>query len=568
MKSKKRSSKIILQTFIIAGIIIFINLLSFNFYTYLDLTEDRRFTLEESTGKLLDNVDDVMTIDVLLQGDMTSGLTQLRQRTLEILKEFKSVNPLIEYKSIDLNDGTPEDINRIRKNLSNDGIIPVNLMIVENDQKVEKLIYPYAIIKKGTIKIPVNLLEPQARGESEAESINKSMTQLEYKLVSGIEKVSRNRTPVVAFTQGNGELVESQTAKLATELKRTMEVEYFNLDSLYKINSAVDIVIVAGPTRSISVKNQFKLDQYIMNGGKIIWLIDQFAVNLDSINRNKIYVPRKLETGLESMLFKYGIRVNNDLILDLENTQIPQVIGSQGGKEQTQLFPWVYHPLLQGNQESAVVKNIDRVSSTFPSSIEILDNNKSGIEYMPLLTSSKYARRQIYPMRLSFEVLRVEQKTEAYNKPFLPAAVMLSGEFESFFKNKVTEEMSQTLDKIDASFKERSPRTSQVVITDSDIIKNLYDPSNNRISPIGYNKWSNVDYKGNQQFIVNVIENLIDDYGLMASRSKSMKLRLLDQVEVTEHKLKWQIINVVLPVLLVVVFGILFSLWRRKRYAN
>ena len=567
MKSKKRSTKIIIQTFIFVGIVIFINLLSSKFYTYLDLTEDRRFTLEDSTIELLDNVDDVMTIDVLLQGDMTSGLTQLRQRTLEILKEFKSVNPNIEYKSIDLNEGTTEDINRIRRNLSNDGIVPVNLMVVEKDKRVEKLIYPYAVIKKGTLKLPINLLEPQERGESEAENINKSMIQLEYKLISSIEKVYRKRTPVIAFTQGNGELIESQTAKLATELSRTMVVEYFELDSLIKINSEVDVVVVAGPTKTISVKNQFKLDQFIMNGGKIVWLIDQFAVNLDSLNRNKIYVPRKLETGLESMLFKYGIRINSDLILDLQNTKIPQVIGNQGGKEQTQLLDWVYHPLLQGNQESAIVKNIDRVSSTFPSSIDILDSKK-GIEYTPLLTSSKYARLQRYPMRLTFEVLRVDQKNEAYNKPFLPAAVKLTGEFESFFKNKVTAEMSASLDQIDASFKDKSPKTSQVVITDSDIIKNLYDPSNNRISSMGYNKWTNQDFRGNQDFIINVIENLLDNYGLMDARTKSMKLRLLDQVEVTDHKLKWQIINVVLPVLLVIVFGVLFSLWRRKRYAN
>jgi gliding-associated putative ABC transporter substrate-binding component GldG len=567
MKSVNRPTKVLIQTLIFIGIIVFVNLLSSTFYNYVDLTEDRRFTLEESTSEMLKNVDDIMTIDVLLQGNMTSGLTQLRQRTLEILKEFKSINPNIEYKSINLNEGSVKDINKIRSNLSKDGIIPVNLMIVENDQKVEKLIYPYAIIKLGTIKVPINLLEPQQRGESEAEAINKSMTQLEYKIISGIEKVSRKKTPVVAFTQGNGELIESQTAKLASVLGRTMEIEYFTLDSLVKINPAVDVVIVAGPKQMVSPKSQFKLDQYIMNGGKIVWLIDQFAVNLDSLNRNKIYVPKKLETGLDPMLFKYGIRINSDLILDLECSKIPQVIGSQGGQEQKQLFDWVYHPLLQGNQESPVVKNIDRVSSSFPSTIDIL-NDSNGVEYTPLLTSSKYARRQMYPMRLTFEVLRADIKTEAYNKSYLPAAVLLRGEFESFFKNKVTEEMDQGLRKIDATFKERSPVTSQVVISDSDIIKNLYDPTNNRISPIGYNKWNNVDYKGNQEFIINVIEYLLDDNGLMDARTKSMKLRLLDQVEITENKLKWQVINVVMPIVLVLLFGLLFSFWRRKKYAN
>jgi ABC-2 type transport system permease protein len=567
MKSSGRSKKILFQTLVIIGIVVFINLLASNFYTYIDLTEDRRFTLEDSTKKLLGEVDDIITIDVLLQGNMTSGLTQLRERTFEILKEFKSINPSIEYKSIDLNKGTVEEINKIRKNLQQDGITPFNLRIVENDQQTEKLIYPYAILKKGTLKVPISLLESKGRGESEEQSISNSMAQLEYKLINAIEKVSRSRTPVVAFTQGNGELLEEQTATLTTELSKTMQVEYFRLDSLVRINDDVDIVIVAGPTRKFSLKQQFKLDQYIMNGGKVIWLLDQFAVNLDSINQNQIYVPKKLDLGLESMLFKYGIRINSDLVLDLENTSIPQVIGEQGGEAQTQLFPWVYHPLLQGSQDASFVKNIDRVSSTFPSSIEILDSRED-IDYIPLLTSSQYARRQVYPMRLSFEILRVEHKTEAYNKSFLPTAVKLEGQFESFFKNRVTEEMESGLKQLGTEFIDRSVPTSQVVISDSDIIKNLYDSSNNRISPIGYNKWTNVDYKGNKEFIVNTIEYLLDDYGLTDARTKSYKLRLLDQVEITEHKLKWQIINVVLPVVVVILFGMFYAFWRRRKYAN
>ena len=192
MKSSGRSKKILFQTLVIIGIVIFVNLLASNFYSYIDLTEDRRFTLEDSTKKLLEEVDDIMTIDVLLQGNMTSGLTQLRERTFEILKEFKSLNPSIEYKTIDLNKGTVEEINTIRKNLQQDGITPFNLRIVENDQQIEKLIYPYAILKKGTLKVPISLLESKGRGETEEQSISNSMAQLEYKLINAIEKVSRS----------------------------------------------------------------------------------------------------------------------------------------------------------------------------------------------------------------------------------------------------------------------------------------------------------------------------------------------------------------------------------------
>jgi len=567
MKGYSRRLKVIVQTLMIIAIIIVVNLISAELYTYVDLTEDKRFTLEESTLDLLEDVDDIVTIDLLLEGNMTAGLSQLRERTLEIIKEFKSVNPNLEYKSINPSKGTTEQKNQIRKNLSIDGIYPQNLMIVENDQRVEKLIYPYAIIKYGTVKVPVNLLEPMGRGESEEAAINRSTTLLEYKLISSIEKLFRKKIPIIALTEGNGELLQEQTAKLSTEIGRTSEVLYINLDSMYQIEKEIDVLIIAGPKRKVSDKSQFKIDQYLMNGGRIIWLVDQFAVNLDSLNNNSIYVPRKYENGLESMLFKYGIRVNSDLVLDLENTRIPQVIGQQGGEAQTQLFNWVYHPLLQANQESPIVKNIDRVSSTFVSSIDILDNDK-GITYTPLLTSSKYARRQIYPMRLSFEILRVEQKVEAYNKSFLPVAVMLEGEFESFFKNRVTEEMKTGLDQIGSSFKEKSAATSQVIISDSDIIKNLYDAKNNRISPMGYNKWSESIYKGNQDFIINVIDYLLDDYGLIDARNKSQKLRILNQVEIQENTSKWQIINVVMPVVIVVLFGLLYNYIRRRRYAS
>ena len=234
-----------------------------------------------------------------------------------------------------------------------------------------------------------------------------------------------------------GELEDNQTAMLETLLGRTMVTGRINLDSIYRIDSKVDIVIVARPLIEMSQRNQFILDQYVMNGGKIIWLIDQFHINLDSINNNKVYVPRPVNHGLDNMFFKYGLRLSQDLILDLENTKIPQVFGMSGGQVQQQLFPWVFHPLLKANPDESIVKNIDRVYSTFPSSIEVLLNDERRRSRI-LLTSSQYSRFQVYPsINISFEILRLEQRPEAYNKSNLPVAVMLDGEFESVFKNRV-----------------------------------------------------------------------------------------------------------------------------------
>lgn len=562
-----RIINIIIQVCIVLALLVIVNLIANKWYGYLDLTEDKRFTLEKSTENLISDIEDRIFVEVLLDGELNSSFIQLRSRTEEILKQFRNVNSNIEYQFTNPSRGTVDEINLRRENYRKDGIYPTTLFIFENDQRVEKQIYPYAIVSYGDRRIPVNLLEPIARGENEEEAINRSSMLLEYKLTSSIAKLISKGAKKVLFTEGNGELEEQQTAMLETLLAKTMLTGRINLDSVYRIDPTIDLLIVARPMQALSERSQFIIDQYLMNGGKIIWLIDQFLINLDSINNNKVYVPRPIEHGLDNMFFKYGVRINKDLILDLENTKIPQVFGVSGGRAQQQLFSWVFHPLLLANPDNPIVKNIDRVYSTFPSTIEVLEREDLNSEV--LLTSSQYSRFQIYPsINISFEILRLEQRTEAYNKSYLPAAVMLEGEFDSYFKNRVSESMMSGLSEIGASFKERSNKTQQVFISDSDIIKNLYDSQSNRISPMGFNKWEAYTYEGNEDFIINTIDYLLDDYGLVASRSKNYRLRLLNQVELQECKLKWQIINLLFPTLMILLFGVLYVGYRKRKYTS
>ncbi len=563
---KNRRTQLLFQSALILAIVILVNIIASRFNFFIDLTEDKRFTLESSTLDLIDDVDDIIYIDVLLEGELNSSFTSLRNRLVEILNRFSKRNPNISFAFSNPSEGSIEEINNMRESLRNDGVIPTTLFMFENDQRVEKLIYPYAIINFGDRRIPVNLLEPIARGENEEQAVNRSAMLLEYKLASSIAKLMQERAPIVMFTEGNGELEGSQTAMLETLLSRTMRTGRINLDSTYYIDSNIDLLIVARPQEAISQRSQFILDQYLMKGGKIIWLIDQFYINLDSINNNKVYVPKPVEHGLDDMFFKYGLRINRNVVLDLENSKIPQVYGMAGNRVQQQLFPWVFHPLLQANPENAIVKNIDRVASTFPSTIEVLEG-REGLSSQTLLTSSRYSRFQVYPsINISFEILRLEQRPEAYNKSFLPVAVLLEGEFESLFKNRVSQEMLSGLQAINETFIEKSPSTQQVFIADSDIIKNLYDPSSNRITPMGYNKWEEYTYEGNEDFIINTIDFMLDDYGLVNARSKNYKLRLLDQVKLRNEKLKWQVINMVLPVVLVILGAFVFAYLRRRRY--
>ncbi len=559
---KGRSHTIVIQTIILIGIVFILNVIARNVYTYIDLTQDQRFTLTSSTERVLTEIEEIITIDLLLEGDLPSEFISLQNRTIEIIKQFRNVNPNLEYIIRNPSVGTVEEVNTIRENLAKDRIFPTNIFIVENDQRVEKLIYPWAIIKYGNKKIPVSLLEPQGIGETEEATINKSENLIEHKLAKALHLLFKKDIPHIVFVEGHEELLESQTARLQTDLSSTMTTSRINLDTTYRIDA--DVLIVAGPKTIVNRQHQFLIDQYIMNGGKVIWFIDQLYVNLDSIRG--AYVPRLVEHGLEDMFFKYGVRINNNVVLDLENSKIPQVIGRQGGKPQQQLFSWVYFPLLQSTEQHPIVKNIDRVYSTFPSSIDVLDN-KQDIKSKVLLTSSRSSRYQVYPMRISFDILKVEQRPEAYNKPNLTTAVMLEGEFESFFKNRVPSAFKETLDKIDTPYKEKSVRTSQIFVSDSDIIKNLFDAKSSRISPMGYNKWEGQVYNGNSDFILNSIDYLTDDYGLIESRSKELHMRLLNKVAVDKDRLKWQIINVVLPVLLIIFCGFLINFARKRRYA-
>ncbi len=565
---KKGNTNILIQSALTIILIILVNLIAHRFYTYVDLTEDKRFTLEDATKKLVSDVDQTIFVEVLLEGQLNSGFIRLQNRCREVLDQLNNLNQNIEYSFTNTSEGTVEEINQRREKLRQEGIFPTTVFIFEDDQRVEKLIYPYAIINYGDRRIAVNLLEPLARGENEEEAVNRSAMLLEYKLASTISKLIAKKAPIIAFTEGHGELEANQTAMLETLLGRTMNTLRIQLDSVYIINDEVDILIIAGPEEQLNERSQFIIDQYIMNGGNVIWLIEQFYINLDSINNNKVYVPRPVDHGLDDMFFKYGIRINRDVVLDLENTKIPQVYGMSGDRAQQQLFPWVFHPLLQGNQESSLVRNIDRVASYFPSTIEVLDSPESRNSTV-LLTSSQYSRYQVYPsINISFETLRLPQKPEAYNKSYLPVAVMIEGTFNSYFKNRVSQVMMDGLRQINMDFKESSTSSKQAFIGDADIIKNLYDPATNRISPIGFNKWEGYTYEGNEDFIINTIDYMLDDYGLIEARSKSFKLRLLDQVRLKKEKLKWQAFNIALPVALVIILGLLFTYWRRRKYTD
>ena len=564
--SNERSTYFV-RTILVLAVIVVVNIVAGIFNVFVDLTEDKRFTLSDSTIDFIEGVDDIIYVRVLLDGEFPAGFKRLRAATLDRLEQFAAVNPLLEYNFEDPMDGTNEEKRQRQEQFKSMGMGPTNLRIADGDQVTEKFIYPFAVINYGSRQTIVNLLEPQGNLDQET-ALNNSINLLEFKIANAIQKLTRKELPNVVFSTGHGEVPDFQTARLETDLKAFFDTGRLNLDSLVQLKPEdVQLLVVPAPQTAIPEKTQFVIDQYIMNGGKVLWLIENFKVNLDSININRLYVPEPVEHGLDDILFKYGVRVSKNLILDLKSTTIPQVIGQSGGKVQTQPFPWPYHVLAGTSSNNPIVKNINPVNFKFPSTVEILER-EDGIKKEVLIASSENSRFQIYPMRLTFEILRVPPDEAAFNKGPQPIAVLLEGEFESFFKNRVTAESEAVLKQVGASFTERSPKTKQIIISDADFMKNKYDPNTGQISAIGLNQQDRQVYEGNKSLIVNTIEYMCDDFGLLEARSKDFKLRLLDKVRTKTERTKWQVINLVMPLVLLWIFAFLFYFWRKRKYSS
>jgi len=564
---KMPSSNRYIQLLLVVAIVFLINVIGSFIYTEFDLTDDNRFTLSENTKKIVSAAGDNMSIRVLLDGEFPAGFKRLQSSVLDILNKFRDINPNIVFEFEDPTVGSVKELEQKKKLLQEDKIIPISLSYSDGTQLVQKAVFPFAIINFRQKKYIVNLLEEQKPGDDEEIILNKSVAMLEYKFANAFQKLQSERPKNVLFTQGNGEWEENQTFRLESEIRRFHRVGRLSLDTLMKLDSTIDLVIVAGPKTPFTLQNQFKLDQYIMHGGKVIWLIDKFPVSLDSINKYKFYVPEDISTGLDDMLFKYGARIMPDLIVDLECSSIPQVVGMSGDKPQTKLFPWVYHMAAASEIQHPVVKNIDRVNLFFPSTIDTV-KTEGNVKKTVLLKSSKYSRSQLSPVRLSFEILKVAPDPSKFNDGNRPVAYLLEGEFESFFKNRLTPEFQSMLDRIGVNFKDKSIPAKQIVISDSDFAKNLINTTTGDTEDIGYNKWERRFYKGNKDFILNAVEYMLDENNILESRSKEIKLRLLDTVRTKQAKSWWQFINVGLPVLLLALFGLAYQYFRKRRYAS
>lgn len=554
-------------------------------YTFFDLTEDKRFSLTPGTELILEKMTERIEnsnagvdgdfeqggifVQVLLEGDFPANFKRLQEATRELLDEFRVQTGVIEYAFMDVNDGTPEEVTERVESLGNLGVTPTMFRLKEVSGTAERVVFPWAIVRYGGVSIPVNLLEEQGQQGADA-VLNKSINLLEFKFAQAIRKLYDNRRQVVAFTSGHGELTELETKDLRRTIRPNYDHGTISLTESTYIPQEIDVVVVAKPQRPFSEREKFQLDQYVMNGGKVIWLIDKVGVSLDSLGMTgPTFVPREVQTGLDDLFFKYGVRFEPGLIRDLQSSQFPLVVGQSGGQPQMELFNWPYHVLAVSASEHPTVKSLDQVDFQFPSKIDTTIQTKTNLKKTVLFSSSVNSNEQFIPIRLSFDAVHSVADPNLFRGGPYPLAVLVEGVFPSLYENRITAEMENGLASIGQEFKTRSDDNGKMLfVSDGDLAANVIsDMENERVYPLGYNRYDKRQY-ANKDFLVNAIEYMMDDYGLIESRGKELKLRLLNVQKARDEKTFWQSINLLLPLAFICVVGLAFFFWRKVNFSN
>ncbi|MFZ4544048.1 MAG: gliding motility-associated ABC transporter substrate-binding protein GldG [Saprospiraceae bacterium] len=563
--SKKIQSYI--QLALLSGVLILINILGSGVNMHLDLTEEKRFTLTKPTKELLKEVKDVMYVKVLLEGEFPAGFKRLQSSVREMLDDLRTHNGNIEYTFEDQNQGSNDEINKRRKQLAEDGIVPMQLTVKSSGETERKVIYPYAIFSFGNRSVAVNLLENQVPGQPQEITLNNSISTLEYKFANAIQKILFDQHPKIAFTKGHQELDIYRTADLERSLRQnSYSTERIILDSVAAISKDISVLVIAKPKTAFSEKDKFKIDQYAMNGGKVMWLIDRLSADMDSLQLTNRYIPHDYPLNLEDLLFKYGARIQPNLVLDLECARIPLRVGQTGQGQQFEMFPWYYHPLSASKSTQSIVKNLDRIWLQFPGTVDTI-KTKTEVKKTVLLSSSDHSRLQFSPVELNFEILRYDADPAKFDKKSLPMAVLLEGSFPSLYENRVSEEMINGLKDLKMDYKTRSPETKMLVVSDGDIAANSFDSKNQVPNPLGYNVFMKYTF-ANKDFLMNAIEYMLDNKGVIESRSKEVKLRLMDDIRMKKEQTFWQFINIAVPLILLAIFGFVFNYLRKKRYTQ
>lgn len=560
------------------SIIILLNFIGTFIFTRFDLTSEKRFSLAPSTKALLKETDDIIYFKIYLEGDLPAGFQKLRQSTKEMLDEFRAYNDNIQYEFID--PAASQDSKKRREifnRLVNEGLTPTDITVKKKQGQEQQSIFPGALVNSKGRTLPLLLLSNQL-GSSPDQIINNSIQSLEYNISNAIRQLTTNNKQSIAFVQGHGELTQLETADIAEALSAYYNVEYTQLEyiseklaeesenQLGKLSVAnkYNTLIIAKPTLPFEEKDKYQIDQFVMRGGKILWLIDPVFASMDSLQLATETVGIAQDLNLDDQLFKYGVRLNTNLLMDLASLPIPMVTGYMGSQPQFEFFPWPFFPVLTPGSSHPVVKNINAIRTEFISNLDTV--GKASIKKTILLNTSQYTQIVQTPAIIDLGILGKEPNSGDYSSPNQSVAVLLEGSFESVFTNRSLDDIS-VFNK--TAFVPRSTDNKMIVMSDGDIIKNQIQTSEGQYIPLplGYDRHTGQTF-GNKELILNSINYLNDDTGLMSVRSRELKIRMLDKKKALDDQLGWQLLNILLPIALVILFGIIQFAIRKRRFSK
>jgi len=552
---------------LVLGALVLVNVLVSFVNLRLDLTEEQRYSLHPNTRALMNNLQDVVFVRVYLEGDFPPGFRKLRNATEDLLQQMRRESGgKLEFEFKDPS-AQPDQRTRdeLYQQLYKQGLQPTDLQVRGEDQSLTRqVIWPGAMVYYRGQEKPVNLLLGGGYGSSPMQVLNASEENLEFALVDVIDKIIRIKKPKIAFSEGHGELEPALVSDFAKSLSEHYNVTRYDLNRTEAVPEDIDLLVVAKPSSYFSDWARYKLDHFVMRGGRILWCLEGVGASMDSMNSENAFMAMPLETGLEDLLFRYGIRINANLIQDFRAAPIPIVYGSMGGQPQTKLYPWYYFPLVIGDGQHPLSRNLDPVLMRFVSSIDTV--TAPGLSKKVLLTSSDRSRVLASPLRVHLGTATEALEENQFQRQPLPLAVLLEGTFYSAYRKRILNEFAlRAVDSLGMKPIDSIRNGRMIVVADGDVLRNEVRPSTGDIYPLGLDRFTGQQY-GNRNFALNTVAYLLEDRSTIELRARKISLRLLDGRKLKTQKTYWQAFNLGVPLVLLLVFGSWRFYARRRRY--
>jgi ABC-2 type transport system permease protein len=541
------------------------NWLASLFHKRIDFTNEKRFTLSSATKKIIRQLPGTVTIDVFLKGSSNSGFTRLGKASEELLQEFKEAGgSKIQYRFISPEAEMEGTGVTYADTLYSMGVVPINLTSQVKQGQQQQLVYPTALVHYGEQVIPVNLYSGDPLITYSA--INSAEAQLEYKFAAAIDKLTNANKPMLAYSRGNG---EPQGGNVLDLVENVLRPDYnlfmFDLER-GPIPDTFKLLLIVKPTKPFSETAKMYIDQFVMHGGKLLVFVDKLEAELDSLRIKNEVIAYDRGLQLNDLLFKYGVRINSDLVMDLQCDFLPFDVSGNGQFEQ---LPWNYFPRFVSKSNHPINKNMGHVSGRFVNSIDTVEAD--GISKTILLSSSANARSISTPALISGRQNATAPDDATFNKADIPVAVLLEGKFQSLYKNRVSRDMLDSLAKYNTGFMQQCISDNKIIIvSDGDMVLNSFvgqEPIGMGMNPFTYGTQKQFQV-ANRDFLQNCLNYLINQNGLAEAKAKDYSQRLLDSKKVTAQKTKWQVVNIIVPVILVILLALGYQWWRRKKYAN